>query len=205
MNTQEALEKIEEINTIVQSGNRIIFSGKMWIALGLYTLLVPVIGYFTQWLTFGHDFGASQVAYIAIADGFLFWGLGMLIIMFFKRRKDPGVAGDPVHPLIRKAFSIVRPVCASFAGIIIIFSITGQGKFIYPMIFIIGGLMYSVFGKFSAPEMVYMAWSYIFAGLLFFYLRSYDIPLLDLYFVAYNGLSFVALGIFLLKREKANA
>ncbi len=206
MNTKEALEKIEEINSIVQSSNRNLFSGKMMIAFGLLIFSVPIIGYFTQWLTFGHDFGALQLAYLPIANGFFYWGLAIIISVFFNGRKAPGVVNDPVHPLIRKAFSIVRPVSVSLAGIIIVFSVTGQWKYIYPKIFIILGLLFSTFGKFTIPAMVYIAWSYILAGLLFLYLRSYNIALLDFYFLIFHGLTYVTMGIFLMKKkEKADA
>jgi len=208
MNTKEALEKIEEINTIVQSGNRIWSSGEIWIALGLYIFTIPVIGFFTQWLTFGHDFGASQVVYISIVNGFFFWGLAFLIVWFLIKRirhKNLGVAKETVHPLIRKAWSINRPVYVSMAGIIIVFSITNQAIYIYPVIYIVSGLWFYVWGKFASPAMVNMAWSYVFGGLLFFYLRSYDIPYLDLYFALYNGISYLAIGMILLKKEKANA
>jgi len=205
MNAQEAAEKIDEMNTIIQSSNKILFSGKLMVSLGVLIFTFPLIGYYTQWLTFGHDFGPLEGIYLPVANAFFFWGLSLAVSFFFNRFKEVGIAREPAHPLIRKAFSILGPVCFSIAGIIIVFSLAGLWKYIYPMIFIILGLLFSIYGKFTVPAMVYIAWSYVFAGLLFIYLRKYDIPFLDLYFMAYHGLSYVAMGFFLMRKEKAGA
>ena len=204
MNTQQALKKIDEIHSIVQASNRALVSGKLILIYGSMFILIPPFGYATQWLTFGHDFGPYQAIYLPLANGFFFWGLAILIgkLPFLKDRKTPD---SPLHPLIRKAFSMVRPISVSLAGIIIVLSVTGQARFIYPMIFIILGILFSIYGKFSSPQWGVMAWAYIFGGLLFFYLRSLEIPLLDFYFLVFQGLSYLAMGWFLVEKEKANA
>jgi len=73
------------------------------------------------------------------------------------------------------------------------------------MVFILLGLLFSIVGKYTVPAMVYTAWSYIAAGLLFFYLRGFELPNLDLYFLAYHGLTFLVMGYFLLRKEKDDA
>jgi|SRR5579859_2269167 len=204
MDAKKAVEKIEEINTILQASNRVLLSGKIWIVWGLIWLSVLPIGYFTQWLTFGHDFGPYQIAYISIANTIFYWSLAVGIIKLVSSKRSEKYQAS-LHPLIRKAFSISLPASVSIAGIVLVFALTGQWKFISPMVLIILGMMFWTFGKFSVPAVSYFAWSYIGAGLLFLYLRSFEIPSLDLYFWAFYVLTTLSMGFFMMRMEKTHA
>jgi hypothetical protein len=204
METQEALKKIEEINAVIQSSNKALFSGKHMALYGVMLLLIPLIGGITQWLTFGHDFGAYQSAYISLANTFFFWGLAFLIGRVVPRSNYYRQSRATLHPLIQKAFSLSKPIVFSIVGVVIVLSITNQSVIIYPVVFILLGLMFSIFGRFSIPAVSYIAWSYIFCGLLHFYLIQFNIPYLGIYFLVYNGLSYIFMGFLLSKEEKAH-
>lgn len=205
MNNQEALKKIEEINSVIQSSNRAIFSGRHMMLYGFIVLISPIIGIATQWLTFGHDFGEYQSAYTAIANTMLYWGMAVLIGRRIPRpqrsKENPGT----LHPLISKAFSISKPIMYAIAGVVVVFSLSGQGAMIYPVILILIGLLFSIYGKFTIPQVSYIAWSYIACGLLHAYLNHFEIPFLSFYFLAYNGLTYVAMGYFLSREDKVDA
>jgi len=203
MKPSEALEKIEEINAIVKSSNRILFSGKLLMAIGGLCLAIPLIGWGTQWLTFGHDFGSNADLYIPLANAIFFSGLFALIMTYFrgKRAEDR----QATHPLVGRAFSVWRQFLVAFVGLAVVFAVTGQIKYLYPVNYILIGLLYSTYGKFAQPAVSLFAWSYILGGLLCFWLASFLDPRLYDFMLAYQGLSFLALGGYLLKKEKSHA
>ncbi len=111
----------------------------------------------------------------------------------------------PAHPLIRRAFSVSSQFWVAFFGIAVVFAVTGQVKYLYPVNYVLIGLLYSTFGKFSDPAVSLFAWSYILGGLLCFWLASFLDPWLYDFMLAYQALSFLALGGYLLKKEKSHA
>ncbi len=205
METKEALKKIEEINAVIQSSNKALFSGRHMALYGVMLLLIPVIGHTTDWLTFGHDFGSYETAYTSIANTLFYWGLANIIGMFVPRSDLYKSRKQTLHPLIGKAFSITRPIVFAIIGVVLVLSFTNQTEYIYPVVLILLGLMFSMFGKFSIPAVSYVAWSLIACGLLHFYLIPNRIPHLGMYFLAYNGLAYLMMGFLLTKEEKAHA
>jgi len=205
MNNQEALKKIEEINSVIQASNKAIFSGRHMMLYGFIVLVSPIIGTATQWLTFGHDFGEYESIYTSIANTILYWGMAILIGRRIPRSQGSKENPRAAHPLVAKAFSISKPIMFAIAGVICVFSLTGQGAMIYPIILILLGLLFSIYGKFSIPQVSYIAWSYIACGLLHAYLNHFDIPYLSFYFMAYNGLTYIVMGHYLSQGDKVHA
>jgi hypothetical protein len=203
METQEALKKIDEINAVIKSSNKALFSGKHMALYGVMLLLIPLIGSATHWLTFGHNFGEYQTAYTSLANTFFFWGLAVLIGKVVPRSAYYQQRKENLHPLIQKAFSLTKPIVFSIIGVVIVLSITNQSEFIYPVVLILLGVMFSIFGRFSIPAVSYIAWTYIFCGLLHFYLNQFSISNLGFYFLVYNGLSYIFMGYLLSKEEKS--
>lgn len=199
MKTEEALLKIEEINSIIQSSNRALFSGRHMMLYGIIVLLIPLIGMATQWLTFGHDFGTLQGPYTAIANTMFFWALSVGLSKILPKSKS--VREQNQHPLIQKAFSISRPIMFAVMGVVAVFSLIGLGWVIYPVVLILIGIQFSVFGTFTIKPVSYLAWSYIAAGLLLAYLHSFEIPNLTFYFLVYNGITYILMGVLLQKAE----
>jgi hypothetical protein len=205
MKPSEALEKIEEINAIVKSSNRILFSGRMMMAIGGLCLAIPLIGWGTQWLTFGHDFGSHEELYVSLANAIFFSGLGFALFRIYSRVKGIREVRQATHPLIRRAFSVSVQFWVAFIGLAVVFAATGQVKYLYPINYVLIGLLYSTFGKFTNPAVSLFAWSYILGGLLCFWLASFLDPWLYEVMLAYQALSFLALGGYLLKKEKSHA
>lgn len=204
METQEALNKIDEINAVIQSSNKALFSGKHMALYGVMVLLIPIIGSLTHWLTFGYNFGDYQTIYTALANTLFYWSLAFLIGKVFPRSAYYQQRRENLHPLIQKAFSLTKPIIFSIIGVVIVLSITDQSEFIYPIVLILLGLMFSIFGRFTIPAISYIAWTYIFFGLLHFYLIQFNIPNLGYYFLVYNGLSYILMGFLLTKEEKSH-
>jgi hypothetical protein len=200
MDQQEALEKINEIHTIIESSNRGLISGERMMAIGALVALIPALEIPTKGLTFGYDIGGENAGLISMVIHILFyWGLFSLFSKLLPFKKDNN---RDQHPLIRKAFSLRGPFMVCIFGTMIVFSVIHRYEFIHPIVFVLLGLMWSLFGRFTIPMVTYIAYSYIGLGLVYLYLNQMSIPYLWAYMVAYNGISYFIMGLFL-KKEQA--
>ncbi|MBI5631756.1 MAG: hypothetical protein HY921_12835 [Elusimicrobia bacterium] len=203
MNTNEAAEamkQIEEIHKVIEGSNKAIFSGGRMIAIGIIVTLIPAIEWVTQGLTFGIEaLSHLGMATILIHTGF-YWGLCSLAgkLLHYKKM-DP----SDLHPLIQKAFGVKKAFLFALIGTICSFSAIGQGQLIHPMVFILLGFLFSLYGMFSISAVSYIAWSYLFCGVVYAYLTKFNIPYLPLGFALYNGLSLIMMGFCLRKEHGA--
>lgn len=200
MDSKEALLKINEIHQVIESSNKAIFSGERMIVTGVLVTLVPVVEIATQFLTFGHDFGENAGIMIALIHTAFYWLLFSMVGRFSPFKKTNP---DQQHPLIAKAFSLGRPFFVSIIGMIIALSVVGQSQLIHPFVFILLGLLFNLYGRFTIDAVRYIAWSYIVLGFIYTLLTKSQIPNLWIYMTVYNGLSYVVMGLFLRKEQKA--
>ncbi|MCC2678418.1 MAG: rane protein [Pseudobdellovibrio sp.] len=196
MDQQEALNKINEIHSIMESSNRALFSGERMMVMGALISLIPLLEISTKGLTFGYEMNSVVVMIMHIV---FYWGLFSLIGRFLPYKKKDSA---DLHPLIKKAFSLKFPFMVGIFGTMIAFAMVGKFELIHPVVFVLLGLMWCVFGRFSIPAVTYIAYSYIGLGLIYIYLSQMQIPYLWAYMVVYNGLSYFAMGLFL-KKEQA--
>ena len=199
MDSNEALLKINEIHKVIESSNKAIFSGERMIVTGAIVTIIPVIEIATQYLTFGYRFGENAGLFISIIHTIFYWALFALVGKLNPYKKTNP---DEQHPLIKKAFSLGRPFFVSIIGMIIALSIVEEFQLIHPLVFILLGLLFNLYGRFTTNAMVYIAWSYIFLGFIYMILMKYQIPHLWIYMTVYNGLSYIAMGLFLRKEQK---
>lgn len=200
MNQNEALLKINEIHNVIEGSNKAIFSGERMMLIGAMLTLIPAIEVLTQGLTFGADFGPQAGVIITAVHTVFYWVLFTLAgkLSPFKR-KDHAEA----HPLIKKAFSLRTPFVICIFGVIFAFAAIHQFQYIHPLVFVFLGLMFSLCGKFTIPAVSYIAYSYIGLGFVYIYLTQFQIPNLWIYMLVYNGLSYIAMGLFLRKEQAA--
>lgn len=198
MDTNEALRKIDEINEVLQSSNRAVFSGRALMLYGIVVLFIPLIGIGTQWLTFGHDFGRFHVLYVTLSNSVFYWALmaGLRRVLVGEKRERAD------HPLIRQAFSATKPALGAIFAAIFSLAVIGQPQFIYPVVMLLLGVMFSIYGRFTIPAVSWFAWSFIAAGAVQIVLTKQEIPYLPFYFLAYNGLAYIVMGLLLLREER---
>lgn len=201
MDNEEALRKINEIHQVIEGSNQVMFSGERMIAIGIGVALIPLIECLTHGLSFSIDFGPNRDFIVTLIHTIFYWalfGIGFKALPFKK------TDFTQLHPLIRKAFSIYKPFLTGLFGLIFAFSAINQGQLIHPVVFILLGLYFSLYGRFSIPAVSYIAWSYIIIGPLYAYATKFDIPNLWIYLTVYNGLSYVLMGV-LLRRQRLTA
>lgn len=200
MDQNEALIKINEIHSVIENNNKALFSGERMIFIGALVALIPVVELSTHALTFGHHFTEDQAWQVMLIHCLFYWALFSLTGKFLPFKKADRNAQ---HPLIRKAFSLTKPFMLAIFCVIFALSAVGQFWLIHPMVFILLGLMFSLYGRFTIPAVSYIAYSYIILGSLYVYLnKTAEIPNLWIYMLVYNGLSYIAMGL-LLRRSSA--
>ena len=205
MERTEALKQIDEINKIIQASNKVIFSGSRMILYGVLVLLIPAIEKGTVYLTFGYNFGefGKLSPYLAtlIHIGFywlLFGYLGKLVTHYFNKKTE-----TTIHPLIDRAFSLYRPIVVAIIGIVSILAPMGEpGRFIFPMVYILLGILFNLYGRFSLSIVTKISWSYIIFGLAYLFLTQFHLENLWMGFTTYLGLSYIVMG-YTLNKEQA--
>lgn len=199
MDTKEALERIEEIHKVIESSNQAIFSGERMIVIGLLVALIPVIELLTKHLTFGVDFGTNAGLVIALTHTVFYWALFTFVgrVLPFKKLNR-----ETLHPLIKKAFSIKRPFMFAIFGVVFSLAAIGQYQLIHPVVFVLLGFLFSLYGRFSIPAVSYIAWSYVVVGVAYAYLTKFEVPNLWIYMTIYNGLGYVVMGAALRKEAR---
>lgn len=198
--TAEAMKQIAEIHKVIEGGNKAVFSGPRMMAIGALVVLIPVIEWATGSLTFGVNALRGSVPVVIIVHAVFYWALFTLALKFLSAGKADTAT---FHPLINKAFRVKRPFMFALFGMIFALASSGHARLIQPVVLILLGFLFSVFGSFSIPVMSYIAWSYLAAGVLLTYLTQFDIPYLTLGFALFNGVSLVVLGYCLRKEQES--
>ena len=199
----EAVKQIEEISKVINASNKVIFSGSKMIGIGILVLLIPLIEIPSQALTFGFNFGSITPYLIPLIHIIFYWFLSTVISRGITRWLNDRETNE-VHPLIKQAFSLHRPILTALFGTILILIPIGQGALVFPMAYLFLGILFSLYGKFSASKVSYIAWTYIILGLLYAYLTKFNIAYLWVAFTTYLGLSYIIMGYFLCKERKAS-
>lgn len=189
----EALKQIAEIASVIKSSNKLMFPGRGILALGIGVLLVPLIAIPTQWLTFGVDFGPNKMSIIAVIHivFYFFYFNGIRWIVKHRWKEDPL---EQAHPVVANTLAIERPIIAAIAGIILVFASIGQAHLAYPMVYILLGILFNMYGRLSMPMVLYISWSYILLGLLFAGLSIHQNENMWLPFNTYLGFTLIIMG-----------
>lgn len=198
----EALRQIAEIASVIKSSNTLSFPGRSVLALGIGVLLVPLIEYPTQRLTFGYDFGDNYLVAIAIIHVVFYFiyfnGIRFAIRKLFN--EDPAAES---HPLLARSLAMERPIIVAIAGSILVLVPIGQGHLAYPFVFILLGILFNLYGRLSRPVIFYISWSYIFLGFLYAALSVYQSHEMWLPFNTYMGSTLIVMGYSAVKGRTA--
>ncbi|MEQ1876445.1 MAG: hypothetical protein ABL958_07350 [Bdellovibrionia bacterium] len=193
VNKDEALKQIAEIAGVLKASNTLMFPGRGIMALGLGVLLVPLIALPTKWLTFGMDYGPNKMIIIAILHVvfyfFYFNGIRWAVRHIWKENPM-----EKAHPVVANSLAIEKPIIVSIAGVILIFAPIGQAHLAYPMVYILLGILFNLYGRLSKPLVLWISWSYILFGLVFAALSVYQNDDMWLPFNTYLGATLFIMG-----------
>lgn len=201
MNSKEmALRQIDDIYAILHNNLKAVISGPLMIATGLAVLCIPLMELiFNQYLD---PLFANAAASVAMAAPFLirtifYWTLFMGISKTFKRHKP--------NPLIAKLFAVGKffPLIPLAVGASL--GATGHSNLIMPMVMVLIGLLFLLFGQFTQTIVSLTASSLIVAGILGIWLTTLTIPHLWMYLLAFEGCAFIGMGLVLQHTQRQTA
>lgn len=191
----EALAQIELMQQLVNGSNKLFFSGRKIIVIGIILCLIaPCESIFTGLLS-----GVSSLSQTLIRIAF-YWGISWVGIKLFAK-KD--LVKAQLTPTLQSVLTLHNVILRILILLNIALAIGGLADFILPFNFILLGLLFNLFGRFSLKPLIYVAWSYIFIGLAGLALHQ-SLPdwswIVELY---YLGISYIGMGIFLERHKNA--
>jgi len=197
-------EHIQYISEALEASNQAFFSGLHMILVGIGIILIPILEWvFSAFLNlsiyqkYTPPFAISFVLHVAF-----YWFVFSMI-----HRLADYLSGQKTvligHPLIQKAFAIHQPIGYSIIGMVITFLIIDRANLIFPMIFILLGIMLNLYGRFSTKTIYITSWGFIVVGLVGVLLTKYHWNYLWTIGTTYLGLSYILMGASC-KIKKAN-
>ncbi len=192
---KEALAQIELMHQLVSGNDKLFFSGRKIIVIGvILCLVVPCESVFTSLLA-GINSPLQILARIAF-----YWVLSWLGIRIFAKKN---VSNVNLTPTLQSVLTLHNVILQILILLDIALAIGGFSDLILSFNFILLGLLFNLFGRFTFKVLIGVAWSYIVLGLASLALHQF-LPdwawIAELY---YLGISYVAMGVFIEYRKNA--
>lgn len=192
---KEALAQIELMHQLVSGNDKLFFSGRKIIVIGvILCLVVPCESVFTPLLA-----GINSPLQILVRIAF-YWALSWLGIRLFAKKN---VSNVNLTPTLQSVLTLHNVILQILILLDIALAIGGFSDLILSFNFILLGLLFNLFGRFTFKVLIGVAWSYIVLGLASLALHQF-LPdwswIAELY---YLGISYVAMGVFIEYRKNA--
>lgn len=192
---KEALAQIELMHQLVSGNDKLFFSGRKIIVIGvILCLVVPCESVFTPLLA-----GINSPLQILVRIAF-YWALSWLGIRLFAKKN---VSNVNLTPTLQSVLTLHNVILQILILLDIALEIGGFSDLILSFNFILLGLLFNLFGRFTFKVLIGVAWSYIVLGLASLALHQF-LPdwswIAELY---YLGISYVAMGVFIEYRKNA--
>ena len=193
MEKNDAIKQIESIKDVIDSSNKMFFSGKKLIVLGVLLLLIPIIEYSTQWMTFGFQDMSTPVvnAIVHVVVYYLIFYVIVKIICKLKKNKHFGTPNS----VISKAFAVHTPIIYTMLAAVVILIAIGHGALAFPVVFLFLGILFNLFGRFTNNTIMNVSWSYIVLGLIYMVLTVFSISYLWVFFIVYLAVTYIIMGV----------
>ncbi len=192
---KEALAQIELMHQLVSGNDKLFFSGRNIIVIGvILCLVVPCESVFTPLLA-----GINSPLQILVRIAF-YWALSWLGIRLFAKKE---VSNVNLTPTLQSVLTLHNVILQILILLDIALAIGGFSDLILSFNLILLGLLFNLFGRFTFKVLIGVAWSYIVLGLASLALHQF-LPdwswIVELY---YLGISYVAMGVFIEYRKNA--
>ena len=203
MNKTDALKKIDEIYEVIDASNRAFINGKKIAIYGVFIALVPLVNKLLipfLWTYFSHPV-IFPVLVTAIYF-FAFYLLGVVLDRVFGSSEQEE---ESLHPILERAFSLYRPILYTLFACIAATAISKAYTLIWPIVFILMGLLYHLYGRFSHGIVRLVSWSYLILGVAGIAIFKRDIPYFHDLYNLYFAFSYILMGTVLFLSQKKSA
>lgn len=192
---QEAFQQIDDIYGLIKGNLKGAISGAQMVAVGVVIILIPLLELFFKqaidpYMIRIFDLAAPYI--IFLLRTVFYWSLFTMISRKFDKSENV-----THNMLVKKVFDVgiffpIIPIStAAMLGLI------GQADLIAPIMLILIGTLFVLFGQFASSIVSIVAWANIIAGLIGIYVTTYMIDSLWAYLVIYQGLTFIVMGFVL--------
>ena len=196
-----ALKKIDEIHRVMVGSNRLLFSGPQMLAIGALLLVVPVLYFFTDGLTFGLQAMKQNEQLLRIFRAVTFGAL-FFIVGKYGPWKSPSRSN--LHPLVAKTFRFEKTLAIVVFATGITLTHTGHGILVPPLVLIFTGMMFNVMAAHAGSTVHLASWGFIGGGVAYLWLQhAYNLPQMWMLAVAWMGVMYIWMGISSLKASPA--
>jgi hypothetical protein len=192
---QDAMRQIDEIYALIQGNLKGAISGAHMITMGAMVACIPLVELFLKTTIdpIIQQAVPNNASYILFALKTVFyWGI-FAVAGRYSHTRTKATPNALVKQLFElgKLFPLIPLATAAMLALI------GQSDLIAPIILILIGMLFVIFGQFSSPIVSRIAWAIIIAGLGGIYLSTQGIAHLWAYLVIFQGLAFMLMGALL--------
>lgn len=185
----QALAQIEQMQQVLQGNNKLLFSGRKTIVIGVILCLVPLFE-----LGFSHLLANMNLT-AQILWRVIFYYLISLIGVKLVSRKQ--IAPSPLPQTLQKAVELHSLILKTLVLLNIALAFGGYSDLILPLDLILIGLVYNLLGRFTLKLLSYVSLSYILIGVVVIGLNNHLASNVWLAEIYYLGITYIIMGIFL--------
>jgi hypothetical protein len=205
MNKERALRQIDDIYQTMKGSFRAIISGSYMIAVGCAITMIPVmemafsVTLDPMLIGWGGSWGPPL---IFMTKTLFYWALFMGIAYSFAEHARTKAL---MHPVLKKIWSLGSTFPIVPIAMAAVMAQCGYAGLVIPIVLILVGCLYALFGQFSSYIVTVVAWSYILGGLAGIYLSTLQITHLWKYLVVFQGIGIIIMGLVLAYEQRIAA
>ena len=192
MNQTEALNTIESMRLVLHSQNKLSISSAQHTVIGICFMAIPIIEFFLGYTNLNSYLFENFGRWGHALPRMFGYGIGFYLLGRFFEPKEKSI----LNPLISKVMTIDKYLIACCFAVGIGLSFVGQTLSIYPVVFLLIGMVYFVQGQYSNDSFIWVAWFYILLAPIYWYLTSLGFKNHWQIFIMIQGLSLIFIGLY---------
>lgn len=192
---QKALQQLNLIQQVIQGNQRLLFNGRRLIIIGVILGLIPL---FEAGLARIIPEQLATLWQVLLRIAF-YYAISWLGIKFFAKKKS--AAKVPLPTTLNNAFQLHGVILKVMVLLDLVLGFCGYADLILPLNFILLGLLFNLFSRFTLKALAVVSWSYILLGLLGIAFRDYLTPNCWQIELLYLGVSYILMGVLLERRN----
>ncbi|AJI63688.1 hypothetical protein [Francisella tularensis] len=197
---QSLTEQINNIENTLKASGRYVFNSKKLIVAGVMFLLIPIIQYLINISFWKNSFINNHIE-IGIFINIVFYIVFLKLVFRITRSSKKYRYHPSINSYVKKAIDLHDVILKTMFTTIIVLSICGYGNLAFPFVYILLGLIYNLFGRFSLDIIRKISISYILIGIIsIFFVKNYS-NIYWQFMLIYLGITYIFMGKILEKNR----
>ncbi|ACD30896.1 hypothetical protein [Francisella tularensis] len=197
---QSLTEQINNIENTLKASGRYVFNSKKLIVAGVMFLLIPIIQYLINISFWKNSFINNHIE-IGIFINIVFYIVFFKLVFRITRSSKKYRYHPSINSYVKKAIDLHDVILKTMFTTIIVLPICGYGNLAFPFVYILLGLIYNLFGRFSLDIIRKISISYILIGIIsIFFVKNYS-NIYWQFMLIYLGITYIFMGKILEKNR----